>query len=148
MANKSVKEFEFSPAFGFTGSAGKTHVKPYMRGGRAAGPKACACGGKAMKKGGSSKLSKSEKKMAAGLIDQIARQASKTGRMPGVPSPRARAVPVAPQAPLIAMKKGGAKVGKVMREFGKGELHSGSKNGPVVKDKKQALAIALSQAGK
>lgn len=38
------------------------------------------------------------------------------------------------------------KVSKVMREFGKGELHSG-KGGPVVKSQKQAVAIALSQAG-
>jgi hypothetical protein len=39
------------------------------------------------------------------------------------------------------------KVGKVMREFGKGELHSG-KGGPVVKSRKQALAIAYSEAKK
>ena len=44
-------------------------------------------------------------------------------------------------------KKGGqAKVAKVMREFGKGKLHSGKK-GPVVKSRKQAIAIALSEAG-
>ena len=33
-----------------------------------------------------------------------------------------------------------------MREFKKGELHSG-KGGPVVKSKSQGLAIALSEAG-
>jgi hypothetical protein len=38
-----------------------------------------------------------------------------------------------------------AKVAKVMREFKGGSLHSGKK-GPVVKGKKQAIAIALSQA--
>ena len=38
------------------------------------------------------------------------------------------------------------KVSKVMREFKAGTLHSGKK-GPVVKSKKQAVAIALSQAG-
>ena len=44
-------------------------------------------------------------------------------------------------------KKGGqAKVSKVMREFGRGKLHSGKK-GPVVKSRKQAIAIALSEAG-
>ena len=32
-----------------------------------------------------------------------------------------------------------------MREYGKGELHSGSKKGPVVKSRKQA--IAMSEAG-
>jgi len=47
------------------------------------------------------------------------------------------------------MAKGGqTKVGKVMREFGQGKLHSGSKKGPVVKSRKQAIAIALSEAGK
>ncbi len=39
------------------------------------------------------------------------------------------------------------KVSKVMREYGKGELHSGSKKGPVVKSRKQAIAIAMSEAG-
>jgi len=38
------------------------------------------------------------------------------------------------------------KISKVMTEFGKGQLHSG-KGGPVVKSQKQAVAIALSQAG-
>ena len=33
-----------------------------------------------------------------------------------------------------------------MKEFGKGTLHSG-KSGPVVKSQKQAVAIALSEAG-
>ena len=39
------------------------------------------------------------------------------------------------------------KVAKVMREFKGGSLHSG-KGGKVVKSKKQAVAIALSVAGK
>lgn len=39
------------------------------------------------------------------------------------------------------------KVGMVMREFKRGELHSGDKKGPVVKNPKQAIAIALSEAG-
>jgi hypothetical protein len=47
----------------------------------------------------------------------------------------------------MADKKGAKKVAKVMKEYGKGELHSGSKNGPVVTSKKQAVAIALSEAG-
>jgi hypothetical protein len=42
--------------------------------------------------------------------------------------------------------KAAKKVAKVMREFGKSELHSG-KGGPVVKSQKQAVAIALSSAG-
>ena len=40
-----------------------------------------------------------------------------------------------------------AKVKKVMREYKEGSLHSG-KGGPVVKSPKQAIAIALSEAGK
>jgi ribosomal protein L21E len=39
------------------------------------------------------------------------------------------------------------KISKVMTEYGKGELHSG-KGGKVVKSQKQAIAIALSEAGK
>jgi len=39
------------------------------------------------------------------------------------------------------------KVGKVMREFAAGKLHSGGKKGPVVKSRKQAIAIAMSEAG-
>ena len=39
-----------------------------------------------------------------------------------------------------------SKVEKVMSEWKKGELHSGSKKGPKVKSRKQAIAIALSEA--
>jgi hypothetical protein len=38
------------------------------------------------------------------------------------------------------------KVRKVLGEFKEGTLHSGKK-GPVVKNRKQAIAIALSEAG-
>jgi hypothetical protein len=46
------------------------------------------------------------------------------------------------------MKKAKAakKVAKVMREFKSGTLNSGSSKGPVVTNKKQSIAIALSQA--
>lgn len=69
-----------------------------------------------------------------------------------------RGVPVAPNLPMIppgagGMKKGGAvpkkgahKVGKVMKEFAAGKLHSGSKSGPIVKNPKQAIAIGISEA--
>jgi ribosomal protein L21E len=43
--------------------------------------------------------------------------------------------------------KAEAKISKVMREYKSGTLHSG-KGGPVVKNTKQAVAIALSQARK
>ena len=44
--------------------------------------------------------------------------------------------------------KGQKKMGKVMKEFKSGTLHSGSKKGPVVKNRKQAIAIAMSEAQK
>jgi len=44
--------------------------------------------------------------------------------------------------------KGKKKIHKVMKEFSEGELHSGSKKGPVVKDRSQGIAIALSEARK
>jgi len=40
------------------------------------------------------------------------------------------------------------KISKVMREYKAGTLHSGSKKGPEVTSRKQAIAIALSEAGK
>ena len=44
------------------------------------------------------------------------------------------------------MSKGQKKIGKVMGEYKEGTLHSG-KGGPVVKNRKQAIAIGLSEAG-
>jgi len=41
-----------------------------------------------------------------------------------------------------------AKVKKVMHEYKEGKLHSGSKKGPKVDKRKQAVAIALSEARK
>lgn len=43
-------------------------------------------------------------------------------------------------------KQGQAKVGVVMREFKRGKLHSGS--GGIVKNPKQAIAIAMHEAFK
>ena len=40
-----------------------------------------------------------------------------------------------------------AKVKLVMHEFKAGALHSGSKKGPLVKSRDQAVAIAMSQSG-
>ena len=42
--------------------------------------------------------------------------------------------------------KAKAKVEKVMHEWKEGKLHSGSKKGPKLKGRKQAIAIALSEA--
>jgi hypothetical protein len=47
------------------------------------------------------------------------------------------------KAPTKAAKK----TEKVMKEWKSGTLHSGSKTGPVVTNRKQAIAIAMSEAG-
>jgi hypothetical protein len=45
----------------------------------------------------------------------------------------------------MATKKQTVKISKVMGEYKEGTLHSG-KGGPVVKDRKQAIAIGMSEA--
>jgi hypothetical protein len=68
----------------------------------------------------------------------------------GMPRGVRRPMPLkpVPEEPMYA--KGGnvkgKKIAKVMREYKEGKLHSGSKKGPVVKNPKQAMAIALSEA--
>lgn len=42
----------------------------------------------------------------------------------------------------------GDKMRKVLHEFKMGQLHSGSKKGPMVKSRKQAIAIAMSEQRK
>ena len=51
-----------------------------------------------------------------------------------------------PEAEKLYSKKAEAKMKKVYKEFGEGKLHSGSKKGPIVKNVKQASAIAISEA--
>jgi hypothetical protein len=46
----------------------------------------------------------------------------------------------------MAKKKKQAKMKKVMGEYKKGTLRSGSAKGPKVKSRKQAVAIAMSEA--
>lgn len=46
--------------------------------------------------------------------------------------------------PKASGMKGNAKINKVMHEWKTGTLHSG-KGGPVVKNRKQAIAIAMSE---
>jgi len=156
---KYVKEFDFGPQL--------TYVKGYARGGKcktdyAEGGKTDLAQDKAMikkafkqhdmqehkggkgttlklKKGGKAMMKhKREETPTMGALGMIA------NKNPG----ERRGVPVAPNTPMITpMKKGGQyKVGKVMGEFKKGELHSGSKKGPEVTNPKQAIAIALSEA--
>jgi len=47
----------------------------------------------------------------------------------------------------MPVEKGPAGVKQEMEKFKAGTLHSGSKNGPLVKNRKQAIAISLSEAG-
>jgi hypothetical protein len=48
---------------------------------------------------------------------------------------------------MAPTSKAKTKVAKVMKEYKGGKLHSGSKKGPVVKSRQQAIAIAMSEAG-
>lgn len=43
-------------------------------------------------------------------------------------------------------KKANEKIHKVIKEFEEGDLHSGSKKGPKVKNLRQAVAIGISEA--
>ena len=45
-------------------------------------------------------------------------------------------------------KKSKGKIQKVMHEFKHGQLHSGSKRGPKVKSRQQAIAIAMEESRK
>lgn len=49
---------------------------------------------------------------------------------------------------VVKSKVGKKKIKRVMEEFKSDELHSGSKKGPLVKSKRQAIAIALNEARK
>ena len=88
-------------------------------------------------------------KMAA--LKAQATRGGQSGGMPGRrPMPAPMAAQMGRQAPQMDgqanMMKTGGKVAKVMGEFKSGALHSGSKSGPEVKSRKQAVAIALSEA--
>lgn len=86
-----------------------------------------------------------------GMLRDKAKLGIEGNKNPGI---KRKSVPVAPREPMIAPyktggvipKSGASKIPKVMSEFKSGELHSGSKTGPVVKSRKQAVAIALSEA--
>jgi hypothetical protein len=76
------------------------------------------------------------RKTMGGVMPKPGQVGSATGSTPNIGGVPGR----------VMAKGGAAKVGKVMREFKAGELHSGSKSGPVVKSRKQAIAIGLSEA--
>jgi hypothetical protein len=47
---------------------------------------------------------------------------------------------------MLSKQRRQEKVRQVLHEFKTGELHSGSKRGPLVRNRRQAVAIALNQA--
>ena len=49
--------------------------------------------------------------------------------------------------PVQKLADDNGKMHKVMHEFKEGKLHSGSKKGPKVRSRKQAIAIAMSESG-
>lgn len=119
-----VKEFDFGPQ--------KTYVKGYERGGAVTGAHPAAPG-------------KIQRTPAAESVMRGGAPAVVNRSMADSPVPNVKArFKVGGAVP----KAGAAKVGRVMGEFKAGELHSGSKSGPVVKNPKQAIAIALSEARK
>jgi hypothetical protein len=128
---------------------GCKYVKEFSFGGKVATPAKYAKGGSVVEKATGEKYP-SRKAMVKHEAEETPRmQREEVLQRASVKMPARRSVPVAPASPLMAMKKGGAaKVGKVMGEFKSGELHSGSKTGPVVKSRDQAIAIGLSEARK
>jgi hypothetical protein len=106
----------------------------------------------AYKDGGSCYAKGGMKKPASKAKSAPSKTAKPMKREPEAVVRREMAMLKQTEAPM-AMKKGGMskmdkKIGKVMGEFGRGELHSGSKEGPVVKNPKQAIAIAYSEGRK
>lgn len=148
MACKYVKEFEFGSDKGYTGSAGQTQVKGYARGGSC--KKGYAKGGKVTEKATGETYPSKKAMVKHEMMETPRMQREEMVQKRMVKGP-AMAAGRDPRAALLQpMAKGGvmkAKMSKVMGEFGKGELHSG-KNGPVVKNPKQAVAIAYSEARK
>jgi hypothetical protein len=88
--------------------------------------------------------------MKAAAAKKKAAPAAKKGS-PYIPGTNVKANDLYTKEELERLERGykkGGKVAKVMHEFGEGKLHSGSKEGPKVTSRKQAVAIALSEAGK
>lgn len=133
---KYVSDFQFPSECGFSGSAGKTSVKGYYRGGDVGKTKNVI-------RNEREELNRVEaKRRDAG--QEIKRVKSEMrydkAELKGANKPGPTMLKKGGQA------KGMAKVGKVMGEYKEGALHSGSKTGPKVTNRKQAVAIALSEA--
>lgn len=206
MAVKYVKDFAYDPGFGFTGSSGKSAVRPHMRSAPKApgiapamveqrsrglggltpetknlasynkphmegkkGPSVpvYAKGGAVKKAEGGSVVDKAKltRTPTAGELKALSSKPASISESKKAEILRKFKEVVGPtpteaerkmlQAAMDAarsgyakggLNKGEKKIGKVMGEFKRGELHSGSKKGPVVRNPKQAVAIALSEA--
>jgi hypothetical protein len=166
MAVKYVKDFDFGKDRGFTGSV--SHKKPPGMKKDLAPAKPFKGEYQGYAKGGMVKTL--DKLMRERRAEMPAKAAVSERGMPMAARPTAAARPMMDREMPDRMasrvmpdrseglgmsqrmfKKGGKvkgdKIAKVMREYKKGELHSGKK-GPVVKNPKQAMAIALSEAGR
>jgi len=171
---KYVSDFTFPSDCGYTGSAGKTMVKGYARGGAAdikqdrEMVKAAVQKHERAKHPGEPLTKLARGGMAMRKRHPVAGREAMI-KAPAAPSPKSDMLyskkevnsnnllldgksPALPHARgSVNMAKGGvaqkqrAKVGEAMGEFKVGELHSG-KDGPVVKNRKQAVAIGLSEA--
>lgn len=175
MAVKYVKDFEFSADRGFHKSAEPMKAKAsYGDMPARAKPNAAAMGAKKMESapgrakyadGGRTKYADLQARQAATKAREEAfrkansvearaaaaraARAARSGPTRSLrPAPTMTIMPVPMSDDEMVMAKKGGKVEKVMREYKEGKLHSGSKKGPVVKDRKQAVAIALSEARK
>jgi hypothetical protein len=169
MAIRYVKDFEFPAAAGFTDSATKVTGQMYAKGGEAKAPK----GKEMVLMIGVGMPKKPPMKKAEGsYVDQddymaqlekkspiqsgsygkkkpeAKKKAPPKNYIPGTNVEASDIMDADERARLERGYKGGGKVAKVMHEFGEGKLHSGSKKGPEVTNPKQAMAIALSEAGK
>jgi hypothetical protein len=158
MAVKYVKDFSFPKHMGFHAASG--HMSKYAKGGSVKAVPSKAkdsykdMPARAKPNAPAHGAPKMESKPKVGKGQGYAMG----GRVPGydmdrlpAKKPPGRTMDLAPSKPEKGMYEGyakGGKVAKVMREYKAGELHSGSKKGPVVKNRKQAVAIALSEARK
>jgi hypothetical protein len=146
---KNLKYGEFT----FGESKAKPTAAGYARGGMKREPEAVVKREVALlrKAGAPKALIKHEVREIKGEKDTPATKKAEVAMLRKAKAPRAMLEHEMKES--VAMRDGGKmskmdkKVGKVMGEFKEGSLHSG-KNGPVVKNPKQAVAIALSEGRK
>jgi len=154
MGVKYVKDFEFPQDGGFHVQryAKGGHVQKYADGGRTSYADLQAR--KAATKAREEAFRKANSVEARAAAARAARAARSGPTRSLRPAPTMTIMPVPyPEESMMSSKpemmaKKGGKVEKVMREYKEGKLHSGSKKGPVVKNRKQAIAIALAEARK